>query len=214
MHAARSACRASRALIAVVDHCAPSLLAQRTSTFWELPPEAAGAQHFSMVDGEALAAGERPGPVEDLRPQGAFHGHNEAHIEQPSLDVPGLQMTQQGVVQDHELQELIVQVINAPVPPVDEEMVDVLAVSVATNQAAHRCPNGGHSSASGRSSYLKNVCKYGLLSNLVTFLVRQSSFDKNECSNGLVFRVQTIPPQNCAGCDDARSSRPSVPTVW
>ena len=62
------------------------------------------------------------------------------------------------------------------------------------DHAAHRCPKGGHPSASERSSYNKNVCKYGLLSKLVKFLVRQSSFHKNECSNGLVFKVQTIPP--------------------
>ena len=171
-----------------------------------LPPEAAGAQYLSIVDGEALAAGKRPGPVEDLRPQGAIHGHSEAHIEQRSLDVPGLQMTEeatspvpawvveQGIVLDHQLQQFVVQVINVPVPLMEEEMVDVLAVSVAKHQAGHRCPKGGHSSASGRSWYHKNVCKYGLLTNLVTFLVRQSSLNKKECSNGLVFKVRTIPP--------------------
>ena len=67
------------------------------------------------MDDEALAAGERPGPIEDLRPQGAIHGHSEGHIEQPSLDIPGMQMTEeatspvpawveeQGIVLDHEL---------------------------------------------------------------------------------------------------------------
>ena len=41
---------------------------------------------------------------------------------------------------------------------------------------------------------LKNVCRFGLLSKLVTFLVRKSSFHKNGCTNGLVFKVRTFPP--------------------
>ena len=72
----------------------PSLHSGHPSSGSPLPPEAAGAQYFSMVDDEALAVGKRPGPVEDLRPR-AIPGHNEAHIEQPSLVVPRLQMTEE-----------------------------------------------------------------------------------------------------------------------
>ena len=57
------------------------------------PPETAGEQYFTMSDDEeAPAVGMRPGPVEDLRPQGAIWRHRQKRIEQPSLDVPVLQM--------------------------------------------------------------------------------------------------------------------------
>ena len=41
---------------------------------------------------------------------------------------------EQGIVLDHELQQFVVQVINAPVPLTEEEVLDVLAVPVARTE--------------------------------------------------------------------------------
>ena len=50
--------------------------------------------------------------------------------EEATSPVPAW-VEEQGIVLDHELQQFVVQVINVPVPPMEEEVVDVLAVSVA-----------------------------------------------------------------------------------